>query len=59
MGSRIGFSKQARTKGLARKRRQHRAERRAATASVREAINEKKRAEGHPGWVANEPAEID
>lgn len=49
--SRMAHSKKAKIKGVVRKRRRHRAERRAATTSIREAVNEKRRAEGHPGWV--------
>lgn len=41
----------ARQKGEIRKRRRHRAERRAATADIREARNIQMRALGHPGWV--------
>lgn len=51
MGSRVIYSKNARKRGQARKRRRKRAERRAATAEVREAVNAKRRAEGHPGWA--------
>ena len=51
MGSRAIYSKSAKKKGQVRKRRRKRAERRAATAPVREAVNDKRRAEGHPGWA--------
>lgn len=52
---RITDSKRAKLKGQARKRRRKRAERRAATAPVREAVNKKMRAEKHPGWVEDPP----
>lgn len=55
MGSRIAFSNNAKLKSQARKRRRKRAERRVATAEIREAVNAKMRAEGHPGWVENQP----
>lgn len=54
MGNRQGPIKHSRTaklRGEARKRRRKRAERREATAEIREARNAKMRAEGHPGWV--------
>lgn len=41
----------ARKRGELKKRRRHRAERRAATAHLREQHNETMRAQGHPGWV--------
>lgn len=44
-------SKEARTRGEVRRRRRQRAERREATAGLRNKVNEKRRAEGHPGWV--------
>lgn len=50
-GSNINQGTSARQKGARRKRRRHRAERREATREVREAYNERRRAEGHPGWV--------
>jgi len=45
------MASQANRKGIIRKRRQHRAERRAATRSVREAHNARMRSLGHPGWT--------
>lgn len=51
MGSKLYNPKSAKSKGEARKRRRKRAERRAATAAIREARNAKMRAEGHPGWA--------
>lgn len=41
----------ARQKGQARKRRVHRAWRRAQTAEIRHAHNDAMRAAGHPGWI--------
>ena len=40
----------AKKQGALRKARVHRAKRRAATATVREAFNQAMRAAGHPGW---------
>lgn len=55
MGSKIIHSKSARRRGEARRRRRKRAERREATKGIRERVNERMRAEGHPGWVENTP----
>lgn len=46
-----GYKPNARKRGQLRKRRVHRAWRRAATRHLQEAYNEKMRAEGHPGWT--------
>lgn len=51
MGATIKHSRKAKLKGLAKKRRRHRLQRREATKEVREAYNKKMRAEGHPGWA--------
>jgi hypothetical protein len=48
-------SRNARMRGAVRRRRRKRAEHREKTRPIREAINAKKKAEGHPGWVANPP----
>ncbi len=48
---RMVHSKNAQTRGEVRKRRRVRAEHREKNAPVREQINEKRREEGHPGWV--------
>ncbi|MEO5950200.1 MAG: hypothetical protein ABIQ04_02010 [Candidatus Saccharimonadales bacterium] len=40
----------AKGKGALKKRRRHRAWRREETKEIREAINVRMRAEGHPGW---------
>jgi hypothetical protein len=48
-------SKSAKIKGQVRKRRRKRAEHREATKDIREARNAKMRAEGHPGWMPNQP----
>jgi len=42
----------ANRKGRLKKRRRHRADRREATKEIREAINAKMRASGHPGWIS-------
>lgn len=55
MGATIKHSRKAKLKGLAKRRRRHRLQRREATKEIREARNAKMRAEGHPGWVANPP----
>lgn len=44
------MSSSANSAGEIRKRRRKRAERREATRHIREARNDKMRAEGHPGW---------
>jgi hypothetical protein len=51
MGATIKHSRKAKLKGLAKKRRRHRLQRREATKEVREAHNAKMRALGHPGWA--------
>lgn len=50
-GSKINQGHSARQKGARKARRRHRAERREATREIRERINARRRAEGHPGWV--------
>jgi hypothetical protein len=52
---RMSYSRNARVRGVVRRRRRKRAERREKTKPIREAINAKKKAEGHPGWVENPP----
>jgi hypothetical protein len=47
------MTSKAQRKGLKRKARRHKAERRAATTPQREARNRVMRAAGHPGWVAH------
>ena len=50
-GSKVNSGSSAAQKGVRKKRRRHRAERREATAEIRELINERRREEGHPGWT--------
>jgi hypothetical protein len=47
----VRHARSAQKRGEVRKRRRKRAERREKTRPIREAINAKRRAEGHPGWV--------
>lgn len=51
MGVSYKQSRQAKTRGRARKVRRHREQRRAATAHLREARNALMFALGHPGWT--------
>lgn len=50
MGSRRVYSRNAQARGQVRRRRRKRAERRRATEHIREKVNERMRAAGHPGW---------
>ncbi len=44
----------ANRRGQIRSRRRHRAERREATADIREVRNTQMREAGHPGWVTKQ-----
>ena len=51
----MNHSRSAKVRGAVRRRRRRRAEHREKTSPIREAINAKKKAEGHPGWIADPP----